>query len=227
MAKTVRRKVPGVASQTSTQTQVGQLRGQLNNGIKPLSDMELNDLIDVRISSPGLNNVIFYDGTRWINKDIAEVMQAYVWVLDGGDADGHVEPTPPEPSYDTYAEELTYVLQNYINGDEFQSYIRGVDGLKSMTMTGNNINLSVSKKFPSIIEYVYDDDNVSMMMGRIVTAIYDNISSDIRKVMDDVETDLWLGCKVCNPGENKTFEIFVYMSDKSVVFYDINVTFIV
>ena len=205
--------------------QTGQLRGQLNNGIKTLNDMGLNDLTDVTITSPSENDVIFYDGNTWVNKDIADVMDAYVWVLDGGDADNEDEPVPPEPEFDTYAEELTYVLYNYINGEDFQNYIGTINGLDSIGMKGSTINLEISDKFNNITEEIFNDDNVSRMVGRIITVIYDNISADVRQIMDDVETDMWIAYK--NAEENKQYnaKIFVYMSDSSVVFYDIVVLF--
>ena len=69
------------------------------------------------------------------------------------------------------------------------------------------------------------DDNVSRMVGRIITTVYDNISGEVRQIMDDIETDLWIAFKNATSGSAYNAKIFAYMSDSSVVFYDIIVTF--
>ena len=209
----------------ATETPTVQLKGQLNNGVKLMSEMGLGDLTDVVITSPQENEVLFFDGTDWVNKEIADVLKAHVWVLDGGDADGYdPEPVPPEPTFNNYAEEFTYVLYNYINGTEFQDYVASVSGLDSVSMKGSSITLEISNKFPSIIEKIFDDDEVSRMLGRVITVIYDNISGEARQIMDDVETDMWIVWKN-QPNGSYNAKIFVYMSDSSVVFYDLKVNF--
>lgn len=227
VSSNTRRNIP----KNATSTQTGQIIGQLNNGIRTAAENALSSLSDVHIRDLGKNQILFYDGNlkMWENKEISEVMNVHVWLLDGGDAKGYSgdepEPKPPEPSYDTYAEQLTYVLFNYLNGEKFQQYVKTVDGLEEFTMEGNNINLVVSHKFKSILEKIYDDDDVSRMMGRIVTSIYDNISGDIRSTMDEIETDLWLNCKCQNTGDSFEAKLFVYMSDSSVAFYNIKVLY--
>ena len=94
---------------------------------------------------------MFFDGVQWVNKGIDEAMLSYVWVLDGGDADGHEEPDPgPSPTPTTYAEELTVILYNFINSDEFQNNLKNFDGLNSMNMENNTINLTISNKFSGL-----------------------------------------------------------------------------
>ena len=213
----------------SSNVQTGQLKGQLNNGIKPLDNMSLNDLSDVNITSPEEADIVFYDGNSWVNENIADAMDTYVWVLDGC-GEYSEEPTPepepePEPEFDSYAEELSSVLGNFINGEEFQNYVKPINGLDNINMTGNAINLTVSDKFPSIIETIFNDGNVSRMVGRIITTVYDNISGEIRQIMDDIETDMWIAFKNATSGSAYNAKIFAYMSDSSVVFYDIIITF--
>ena len=116
------------------------------------------------------------------------------------------------------------MLYNYINGTEFQDYVASVSGLDNVSMKGSSITLEVSNKFPSIIEKIFDDDEVSRMLGRVITVIYDNISGESRQIMDDVETDMWIAWKN-QPNGSYNAKIFVYMSDSSVVFYDLKVNF--
>lgn len=223
VSSNTRRNIP----KSATSTQTGQIIGQLNNGIRTAAENALNSLTDVHIRNLGKNEILFYDGDLklWVNKEISDVLNTHVWILEGGNAKGYSEdeptPRPPEPSYNTYAEQLTYVLYNYLNSERFQKYVGTVDGLEKLSMEGNNIDIIVSHKFKSIVEKIYDDDDVSRMMGRIVTSIYDNISGDIRSTMDEIETDLWLNCKCQNTGDSFEAKLFVYMSDSSVAFYNI------
>ena len=99
-----------------------------------------------------------------------------------------------------------------------------------MNMTGNTINLTVSGKFEGLYDVFYDDDNVNSMIGRMVSTIYDNMSKTIRYTLDDIATDVWLEWEnfkgeQANEEEFKA-KFFIYFSDASIVFYDINVTFI-
>ena len=217
------------------EAQRANITGVLNTGVKNSigNDIVLNDLADVTISDAQTNDIMFFNGIQWVNKPIDETLLSYIWVLDGGDADGHDEPEPgpePEPGKDTYAEKLTVVLYDLINGDPFQSWVNGTKGLDGMNMTGNTINLTVSGKFEGLYDIFYDDDNVNSMIGRMVSTIYDNMSKTIRYSLDDIATDVWLGWENfkdenTNEGEFKT-KFFIYFSDSSIVFYDINVTYI-
>lgn len=106
------------------ETQKANLNGVLNTGVKTTlgNDFVLNDLSDVTVTNPTENDIIFFDGVQWVNKGIDSAMLSYVWVLDGGDVNGHEdkpgpEPEPPEPN--TYAEELTVILYNFINSEGF------------------------------------------------------------------------------------------------------------
>ena len=217
------------------EAQRANITGVLNTGVKNSigNDIVLNDLADVTINDAQTNDIMFFNGIQWVNKPIDKALLSYVWVLDGGDADGYDEPEPgpePEPEKDTYAEKLTVVLYNLINGDSFQSWVNGTKGLDSMNMTGNTINLTVSGKFEGLYDVFYDDDNVNSMIGRMVSTIYDNMSKTIRYSLDDIATDVWLGWENfkdenTNEGEFKT-KFFIYFSDSSIVFYDINVTYI-
>lgn len=174
---------------------------------------------------------MFFDGVQWVNKGIDEAMLSYVWVLDGGDADGHEEPDPgPSPTPTTYAEELTVILYNFINSDEFQNNLKNFDGLNSMNMENNTINLTISNKFSGLYQTFYDDDDVNSMIGRMVSTIYDNMSKTIRYTLDDIATDVWLDFENF---KDSTFDssgfktkFFIYFSDASIVFYDINITFV-
>lgn len=227
VSNNTRRNIP----KSATSTQTGQIVGQLNNGVRVAAETALKDLSDVHIRNLGKNEILFYDGDSklWVNKEISDAMNVHVWILDGGNVQGYSGdepgPTPPEPGYNTYAEELTYVLYNFLNSEVFQRYIQTVDGLESLVMEGSTINLVVSHKFKSIVEKIYDDDDVSRMMGRIVTSIYDNISGDIRSTMDEIETDLWLNCKCQNTGDSFEAKLFVYMSDSSVAFYNLKAVY--
>ena len=68
------------------------------------------------------------------------------------------------------------------------------------------------------------------MIGRMVSTIYDNMSKTIRYTLDDIATDVWLEFEnfkdsTFDSSEFKT-KFFIYFSDASIVFYDINITFI-
>ena len=210
----------------SSPTQEGKLYGQLNNGVKIVNayNMGLDDLTDTNITSPEKNDLFYYDGNSWINKPVDEVMRVYTWVLDGGDSVEEVEPDPePTPEPQTYAEMLSARLLEIINGAEFQSYVTGTQGLESVSMNANNVVVAVSEKFEGLFDYFYNDDEISFLMGKIITAIYDNISGGIRQVLDNIDTDVWLTFKTAESGEVDEFKLFVYFSDESVVFYNIKV----
>ena len=210
----------------SSPTQEGKLYGQLNNGVKIVNayNMGLDDLTDTNITSPEKNDLFYYDGNSWINKPVDEVMRVYTWVLDGGDSVEEVEPDPePTPEPRTYAEMLSARLLEIINGAEFQSYVTGTQGLESVSMNANNVVVAVSEKFEGLFDYFYNDDEISFLMGKIITAIYDNISGGIRQVLDNIDTDVWLTFKTAESGEVDEFKLFVYFSDESVVFYNIKV----
>ena len=217
------------------ETQKANLNGVLNTGVKTTlgNDFVLNDLSDVTVTNPTENDIIFFDGVQWVNKGIDSAMLSYVWVLDGGDVNGHgdepgPEPEPPEPN--TYAEELTVILYNFINSEEFQNNLKNFEGLNAMNMEGNTINLVISDKFSGLYDVFYNDDDVNSMIGRMVSTIYDNMSKTIRYTLDDIATDVWLDWEnfkdeQADEGGFKT-KFFIYFSDASIVFYDINVTFI-
>lgn len=210
----------------SSPTQEGKLYGQLNNGVKIVNayNMGLDDLTDTNITSPEKNDLFYYDGNSWINKPVDEVMRVYTWVLDGGDSVEEVELDPePTPEPQTYAEMLSARLLEIINGAEFQSYVTGTQGLESVSMNANNVTVAVSEKFEGLFDYFYNDDEISFLMGKIITAIYDNISGGIRQVLDNIDTDVWLTFKTAESGEVDEFKLFVYFSDESVVFYNIKV----
>lgn len=210
----------------SSPTQEGKLYGQLNNGVKIVNayNMGLDDLTDTNITSPEKNDLFYYDGNNWINKPVDEVMRVYTWVLDGGDSVEEIEPDPePTPEPQTYAEMLSARLLEIINGAEFQSYVTGTQGLESVSMNANNVTVAVSEKFEGLFDYFYNDDEISFLMGKIITAIYDNISGGIRQVLDNIDTDVWLTFKTAESGEVDEFKLFVYFSDESVVFYNIKV----
>ena len=217
------------------ETQKANLNGVLNTGVKTTlgNDFVLNDLSDVTVTNPTENDIIFFDGVQWVNKGIDSAMLSYVWVLDGGDVNGHEdesgpEPEPPEPN--TYAEKLTVILYNFINSEEFQNNLKNFEGLNAMNMEGNSINLVISDKFSGLYDVFYNDDDVNSMIGRMVSTIYDNMSKTIRYTLDDIATDVWLDWEnfkdeQADEGGFKT-KFFIYFSDASIVFYDINVTFI-
>ena len=217
------------------ETQKANLNGVLNTGVKTTlgNDFVLNDLSDVTVTNPTENDIIFFDGVQWVNKGIDSAMLSYVWVLDGGDVNGHEdkpgpEPEPPEPN--TYAEELTVILYNFINSEGFQNNLKNFEGLNAMNMEGNSINLVISDKFSGLYDVFYNDDDVNSMIGRMVSTIYDNMSKTIRYTLDDIATDVWLDWEnfkdeQVDEGGFKT-KFFIYFSDASIVFYDINVTFI-
>ena len=210
----------------SSPTQEGKIYGQLNNGVKIVNayNMGLDDLTDTNITSPEKNDLFYYDGNSWINKPVDEVMRVYTWVLDGGDSVEEVEPGPePTPEPQTYAEMLSARLLEIINGAEFQSYVTGTQGLEAVSMNTNNVTVAVSEKFEGLFDYFYNDDEISFLMGKIITAIYDNISGGIRQVLDNIDTDVWLTFKTAESGEVDEFKLFVYFSDESVVFYNIKV----
>ena len=99
-----------------------------------------------------------------------------------------------------------------------------------MNMEGNSINLVISDKFSGLYDVFYNDDDVNSMIGRMVSTIYDNMSKTIRYTLDDIATDVWLDWEnfkdeQADEGGFKT-KFFIYFSDASIVFYDINVTFI-
>lgn len=210
----------------SSPTQEGKLYGQLNNGVKIVNayNMGLDDLTDTNITSPKKNDLVYYDGNSWINKPVDEVLKVYTWVLDGGDSTEDVTPEPePTPEPQTYAEMLSARLLDIINGTDFQSYVAGTQGLEAVSMNANNITVAVSDKFEGLFDYFYNDDEISFLMGKIITAIYDNISGGIRQVLDNIDTDVWLTYKSAESGEVDEFKLFVYFSDESVVFYNIKV----
>lgn len=210
----------------SSPTQEGKLYGQLNNGVKIVNayNMGLDDLTDTNITSPEKNDLLYYDGNSWINKPVDEVMKVYTWVLDGGDSVEEVEPDPePIPEPQTYAEMLSARLLEIISGAEFQSYVTSTQGLEAVSMNANNVTVAVSEKFEGLFDYFYNDDEISFLMGKIITAIYDNISGGIRQVLDNIDTDVWLTFKTAESGEVDEFKLFVYFSDESVVFYNIKV----
>ena len=220
------------------ETQKANLNGVLNTGVKTTlgNDFVLNDLSDVTVTNPTENDIIFFDGVQWVNKGIDSAMLSYVWVLDGGDVNGHEddpgpEPEPPEPPEpNTYAEKLTVILYNFINSEEFQNNLKNFEGLNAMSMEGNSINLVISDKFSGLYDVFYNDDDVNSMIGRMVSTIYDNMSKTIRYTLDDIATDVWLDWEnfkdeQADEGGFKT-KFFIYFSDASIVFYDINVTFI-
>lgn len=210
----------------SSPTQEGKLYGQLNNGVKIVNayNMGLDDLTDTNITSPEKNDLFYYDGNSWINKPVDEVMRVYTWVLDGGDSVEEIEPDPePTPEPQTYAEMLSARLLEIINSAEFQSYVTNTQGLEAVSMNANNVTIAVSEKFEGLFDYFYNDDEISFLMGKIITAIYDNISGGIRQVLDNIDTDVWLTFKTAESGEVDEFKLFVYFSDESVVFYNIKV----
>ena len=118
---------------------------------------------------------------------------------------------------------LSARLLEIINGAEFQSYVIDTQGLESVSMNANNVTVAVSEKFEGLFDYFYNDDEISFLMGKIITAIYDNISGGIRQVLDNIDTDVWLTFKTAESGEVDEFKLFVYFSDESVVFYNIKV----
>lgn len=65
---------------------VGQLIGILNKGVGEILDEELklNDLIDVEISSPQEDDILCFEGTKWINSSIENIFNKDIFVLDGG-----------------------------------------------------------------------------------------------------------------------------------------------
>ena len=191
--------------------------------------MGLGDLVDVRLTGSTENDIIFYDGTKWVNRNIADAMNAYTWVLDGGDSVyEEVEPDPgpgPEPEEGTYAQQLSNRLLEIISSTDFKAYINSVPGLDSVEMNSETIMVSVSDKFEGLFDYFYDDNEISYLMGKIITAIYDNISGGIRQVLDNIDTDIWLTFRNAESGEADEFSLFIYFSDSSNVFYSIRVYF--
>ena len=215
------------------EAQKANINGVLNTGVKTSlgNNFGLNDLKDVTIVNPTQNDIVFFDGVQWVNKGIDEAMLSYVWVLDGGDADGHEEPDPgPSPTPTTYAEELTVILYNFINSDEFQNNLKNFDGLNSMNMENNTINLTISNKFSGLYQTFYDDDDVNSMIGRMVSTIYDNMSKTIRYTLDDIATDVWLDFENFKDStfQSSVFKtiFYIYFSYSSIVFYDIKLTFV-
>lgn len=186
---------------------------------------ELSELSDVSITNPEQGDFLFYNNQIWENKNLEEASDIISYTINGGNADSFQEEIPEPPDFSNYAEELTYVLNQYINSEAFQSYVNTIKGLDLMNMVGNIINLQISEKFEDITNEIINQDDISRMVGRIITAIYDNISGSIRKILDDVETDLWLKIETAQINENCEYKIFVYMSDSSVVFYNIKVIF--
>lgn len=186
---------------------------------------ELPELSDVSITNPEQGDFLFYNNQIWENKNLEEASDIIPYTINGGNADSFQEEIPEPPDFSNYAEELTYVLNQYINSEAFQSYVNTIKGLDLMNMEGNIINLQISEKFEDITNEIINQDDISRMVGRIITAIYDNVSGSIRKILDDVETDLWLKIETARTNENCEYKIFVYMSDSSVVFYNIKVIF--
>ena len=219
------------------ETQQASLNGQLNTGVKTVlgTDFVLNDLADVVIKNASENDIIFFDGVQWVNKPIDKAMQVYTWVLDGGGAFDDDEPQPdPGPEPGTYAEKSSVVLYNFINSEQFQLAIEDIKGLDSMNMEGNSINLVISDNFTGLYDMLYEDEDINSVIGRMVSTIYDNMSKTIRYSLDDIATDVWISYqnylneKEAGSVENDKFntKLFIYFSDASVIFYDINITFV-
>ena len=103
-----------------------------------------------------------------------------------------------------------------------------------MNMEGNSINLVISDNFTGLYDMLYEDEDINSIIGRMVSTIYDNMSKTIRYSLDDIATDVWISYqnylneKEAGSVENDKFntKLFIYFSDASVIFYDINITFV-
>lgn len=214
-------------------TSSGTLYGTLNNGFKPTLaiDAVLNDLNDVSIENPKKDDILYNNGSMWVNGPVENIVNGCkIWVLNGGNAFGHdCEPEPPVPEFDSYADETIEVLDKLINSVEFQQKAALVSGLDAINMNGktSTINLVVSGKFSGILDYVYKDNKVSEMMGRIISSIYNNINyGNIRHSMDELETDMWINFDNAKNEDLMEEKVFIYYEDESYGFLKFRIRFV-
>lgn len=65
---------------------VGQLIGILNKGVGEIieTDLGLEDLTDVDIISPKEDDVICFNGEKWTNSSLVDILNKDIFVIDGG-----------------------------------------------------------------------------------------------------------------------------------------------
>lgn len=71
---------------SNTSQNVGQLIGILNKGVGEIieTDLGLEDLTDVDIISPKEDDVICFNGEKWTNSSLVDILNKDIFVIDGG-----------------------------------------------------------------------------------------------------------------------------------------------